>query len=365
MKGDKFKKAYIIYIVIAIISGIAGFIYEYNGGQKRYFIYLQGAICVIFCGYLFVDLILFVWRLRWNICRWYISRWFKNWSTIVVVIVITLLIPVGIHFKFYCNEPINQDTFMTAYATYLTFVGAFSLGYFLYKREENRHYEELKKKARLLYDNMQYIQINLKNIDYFIESGETYPINTTWKSDYLDIKHLVKYEETALDYEIKYFFNRMEAINKAIEAGNKERAKRLYMDFEEKEKYSISEYNYMEAEGVLLDIALDMPQRKPWKVKEQKTIDKYAEQFFDVVDMWVYNYLIRNNLTSVDNSIVEYSLVEWMLTNPEIKDWVEHEYDKRKVNTVVHKISLEMNSKSKKLNYYWGCYSLKKKEECS
>ena len=138
------------------------------------------------------------------------------------------------------------------------------------------------------------------------------------KSDYLDIKNLVKYEETALDYEIKYFFNRMEAINKAIEAGNKERAKRLYMDFEEKEKYSISEYNYMEAEGVLLDIALDMPQRKPWKVKEQKTIDKYAEQFFDVVDMWVYNYLIRNNHTSVDNSIVEYSLVEWMLTNPEI-----------------------------------------------
>lgn len=55
-----------------------------------------------------------------------------------------------------------------------------------------------------------------------------------------------------------------------------------------------------------------------WKVKEQKTIDKYAEQFFDVVDMWVYNYLIRNNHTSVDNSIVEYSLVEWMLTNPEI-----------------------------------------------
>ena len=52
-----------------------------------------------------------------------------------MVIVITLLIPVGIHFKFYCNEPINQDTFMTAYATYLTFVGAFSLGYFLYKRE--------------------------------------------------------------------------------------------------------------------------------------------------------------------------------------------------------------------------------------
>lgn len=107
------------------------------------------------------------------------------------------------------------------------------MGYFLYKREENRRYEELKKKARLLYDNMQYIQINLKNIDYFIESGETYPINTTWKSDYLDIKHLVKYEETALDYEIKYFFNRMEAINKAIEAGNKERAKRLYIDFEE------------------------------------------------------------------------------------------------------------------------------------
>ncbi|MGN0338862.1 MAG: hypothetical protein ACI4D0_00040 [Lachnospira sp.] len=155
----------------------------------------------------------------------------------------------------------------------------------------------------------------------------------------------------------------MEDINKAIEAGNKDRAKRLYLHFEEIEKYSISEYNYMEAEGVLLDIAFDMPQQKPWNMKEQKNIDKYAEQFFDVVDLWIYNYLIQNNLTSVDNSIVEYSLVEWLLTNPEIKGWVKHEYDKRKVTTVVFKISVEMSSKSKKLNFCWGEYSLKK--ECN
>ena len=61
------------------------------------------------------------------------------------------------------------------------------------------------------------------------------------------------------------------------------------MTFEEKEKYSDSEYNYMDAEDVLLSISLDIPQQKPWKEEERAQIEKYAESFFPVVNLLVYN----------------------------------------------------------------------------
>ena len=286
-------------------------------------------------------------------------KWYKNWNAIIWTIAITLAIPIIIHFLVYRTESIEQDTFISAYTEYLSFVGAFALGYFLYKREEIKNHEVLKKKARLIYESMLHIQINLKNIEAFIERGETYSIAENWRSDYLDIKHLVTFDESALSNELHYFFNSVEMINKAIVAGDKERAKKIYLNFEHKEQYSSSEYNYMDATEVLLSISLDIPQRKTWKETEQAQIEEYAEHFFDVVNLRVYNYLIKNHLSSCGADLVEYDLVEWLLTNPDLHAWVRHPYEKRKVTAVVFKIALSMNTKSPNLNYCWGEYMLK------
>lgn len=325
-----------------------------TGGQNEYIGYLKTATVVVAILYFIFATIMLV-----IVAKSYIIKWFKNWMPVILVIIITLVIPVGVHIIFYQGQVIEESTFLTAFATYLTFVGAFSLGYFLYKREKIRRYEELKKKARLLYETVLYIGLNLKDIDSYIERGETYQMVESWHSDYLDIKHLVKYEEAALHSELRFFFGRIDAINKAIKTGDKDRAKRLCLSFEQKEQFSPSEYNYIEAEEVLLDISLDVPQRKPWKIKEREQIDKYADQFFDVVNLWVYNYLIKQGLTSCDADVIEYDLVEWLLSSPELRAWVEHPFDNRKITAVIFKISLSMNKKSKFLNYYWGMYSLK------
>lgn len=347
-------------LLVILILTIIIFVYFSNGvfAQISHIVGSNNlkTVCVILiCGY-------FIFEMRsllFNMKHW-VFRWLKNWSVIFWVILITLAIPIGAHFKFFSDKPFAQETLLSAYTEYLSFLGAFALGYYLYKREEIRNFEALKKKARMIYESMQYITINFENIDFFIERGEIYPIPENWRSDYLDIKHLVKYEESALGSELQYFYGRVDSINKAIVAGNKERAQKLYLTFVQKEQYSTSEYNYMNAAEVMLLISLDMPQHKIWKKTEKEQIKKYADAFFDVVNLRVYNYLIKNHLSSCDLDDIEYELVDWLLQNPELNAWVKHPYDKRKISAVVFLIALSMNKKSPNLNYYWREFSFKR-----
>lgn len=294
-----------------------------------------------------------------NIIRRVISQWWKNWKAIFEVIIITMAIPIIIHFVFFEGETFTQEDLLSAYTEYLSFVGAFALGYFLYKREEIKNLEGLKKKARLIYESMQYIQLNLDNLDSFVERGERYPIDENWRSDYLDIKQLVKYDEPALGDELRYFFNAIESINKAIEAGDKKRAKMVYSNFMQKETHAFSAYNHIEAGTVVLSIAIDLPQQKPWKESEKELINKYAVNFFDVVNNWIHNYLIKNHLDTCDLSRIEGELVEWLLQHPDIKAWVRSPYEKRKITAVIFEIALSMKENSQNLNYCWGAFSRK------
>jgi hypothetical protein len=324
-------------------------------------VYTKGEIQWISLGkkVLKVGYILHIISMFLSLLRFWILKWWKNWNPIFWVVAITLAIPVVVHFWWFSDDPLSQDVVLSAYTEYLSFIGAFALGYFLYKREEIKNHEELKKKARILYESMEYIQVNLLNLDVYIERGETYPILENWKSIFLDIKHLIHYEVSALGSELQYFFDRIAEINKAIVAGDKKRAKKLYLSFEEKEKYSSSAYNAMDAARVLLFVSLDLEQQENWKETEKDRIEKYAEDFFDVVNWRVYNYLFKNHLSSCAADLIECELVDWLLQHPELNAWVTNPYEKRKITAVIFKIALAMNKKSPNLNYYWGEYSLK------
>ena len=94
--------------------------------------------------------------------------------------------------------------------------------------------------------------------------------------------------------------------------------------------------------------------------KRRKRADnEICKCFFDVVNSRLYNHLIKNHLTSCDLDDVEYELVDWLLQNPELKAWVKHPYDKRKVSAVLCEIALSINKRSPNLNYYWREFSFK------
>ena len=354
-KNSWINKVLVIYILIYI--GIIA-LDIYTGGCNKYLKWLKmatSAIPYVLLMYVSIDL--------FKITRHYFRAWLKKWCAIPIVIGITLAIPFGTHLVFYRENKIEEAVLITSYTTYLTFVGAFCLGFFLYKRDEQRRQEVLRKKARLIYESMLKICTNLGNIDGCIKRSDTIITLPSWRTDYLDIKHLVEYEENALYSELDFFFNTVDTINKAIQRGEMKYAKTLYEDFEKREMYWPSAYNYLDALEVLLFISTDMKQCKPWTEGEKKQIKKYADQFFDVVNVWIYNYMLQRGGISCNASEIRYELVDWLLTNPELDAWVKSPYDKRKVSEIVFNISLQMSQRSEKVDFCWGEYSLKEDKQ--
>lgn len=353
-KNERKKPSVIPFILYFIVYVTVIVIDAYTKEENHFLFWLENVMRILPVIY-FIIVLVQLTKALWP----KLSKWYKNWCAIIWTVAITFAIPFVIHFCIYSGETINQDTLLSAYTEYLSFVGAFALGYFLYKREEIKNEATLRKKARLLYDSMLHIKHGFRNIDSFIERGETYPIPENWRSEYLNIKHLVTYNESAFYDELQCFFDSVEAINKAIAAGDKKRAKKIYLYFEEKEKYTASEYNYMEVETVLMLISHDMPQLKPWKEEEKKQIETYAENFFAVVNHWIYNYLKKHHLSSCDAELIERDLVEWLLQHPQLRAWVKHPYEKRKISAVIFNIALAMKHKSPNLDYCWATFILK------
>lgn len=288
-----------------------------------------------------------------------IVKWIKNWFPVLCIVFITLIIPIVVHFQFYRKEKIEESLFLTTYTTYLTFVGAICLGYFLYRKDERDKEKKLRKKARLLYENIFLISLNLLNIDEYIRWKIVYDILPSWRSDYADIKHLVTYNEPDLYFELEYFFSNIEKINKAIISGEDEAAKKLCSKLKKRESYTSTDYNYNDVEDVLYCIASDEPQKKPWKMREDKNIKKYRKQFFYIVSTWIYNYLLQNKISFCKRQDIEYELADWLATNPILYKWIDDIYGKRKITALISEISLRLSKESEYLDYYWDEYSLK------
>lgn len=353
-KIDIFNTMFGLCCVFSVISIIAAIIDVCTQEELLWVTHIRNGTLILILLCLVVSIVSLL-RVMWPM----LLKWCKTWSVILWVTTITLTIPCVTHFLFFRGETIDQQAWLSAYTEYLSFFGAFALGYFLYKREEMKSHTALKKKARLMYEAISNIQNDIRHIENFINRGEILQIPENWRSDYLDIKRLVTYDEPGLSNELEYFFGIVGAINKAITEGKQEKAKKIYLDFEQSEKYRYTTYNYMEAAIVLLYISADLPQRKPWKEEEKKQIEKYAEEFFPVVNLWIYNFLIKNHLSSCDFQLIEADLVEWLLKQPKLSAWVKYPYEKRKITAVIFSVALAMKSKSLNLNYCWGQFKLK------
>lgn len=349
----KKKSSFLIYIVFVIINiGIAVADFFFKGNPYTY--YAKILIGIILIGYLLFAVGQIVWVIRDSI-----RKWLKDIAFLIVVIVPTVVVPIAVHFIFYPTNTIDESSWLTSYSDYLTFIGALGLGYFLYKRDEKRREVKIRKKARLLYELMFETSRKFSSLETLAKQGIKLPFSTSWREDYLDICHLIKNEKHSLRFELEFFFNTVNLINSAIEAKDEKRVMQIYENFVKKEQYSRSDYNYTDAVGTLLSASIELPQSKTWKQQNEDKIREYTEEYFDVVNLWVGNYMLKHEMTTCESEVVKYELVDWLITNPELKNWVRSSYEKRKISEVVSRISLDMNKKSDTLSYYWGEYNLK------
>jgi len=277
---------------------------------------------------------------------------------IILLFILFLFVPQIVHGLFYSySEGINEGYIVSYYGDYITFIGTFGLGVFIFFNEQYRNKRELRKKARILYELIRDISSSFAYIDSYFEKGEIIRTDNSWKTYYYEISHLVVHNEFALESEISKLFNTVDRINNAIECKNIDLARRIYNAFKKNEMYDCVEYNLFDAQDVLLAISIGEKPTRPWK--NDKLIDYYANVFFEIIDSWVYNYFIRNNLKSCEFSEIKYELVDWLMFQPDIKKWVKHDYDKRKITQMVLIASVMMNRRSRRIEFVWNIYSLK------
>lgn len=83
------------------------------------------------------------------------------------------------------------------------------------------------------------------------------------------------------------------------------------------------------------------------------------EKYYDVVELWIYNYMAIHQIDECKLVIIEKELVDELLKNLEIERWIKCECEKRRIVFVVENISYDMSVKSSILNYSSGTYSRK------
>lgn len=289
----------------------------------------------------------------------YIIRFFQEYLLLIFVAGITFVVPILFHFIFFKDSKLQESDFLSFYGTYLTFFGAFALGYVLYVKDKKKQKAEELKKVRYLYEILSEISKRFLYLDSLVESGIKLP-SIVWQNYYFDVCHLIEYDESSVRSELEFFFDTVERINFYIETHQPQKALTVYEQFRKIEQHQISSYNFMEVESVFLNISLQIKQEKPWKEGCKEEIKRYSEQYFDLINNWIFNYLIEKKVEQCSLQEIEYELTEWLLNNTEMKNWVKHQYDNRKVCSVIMDASCKMRSQSKTLNFVWNEYCLKK-----
>ena len=165
---------------------------------------------------------------------------------------------------------------------------------------------------------------------------------------------------------LENYFLKIEQINNALKQEKYEFAYELHRSYIKRQCYSISKYNLLEAQLCLQNACTDFPttNRESWleKSKNIKLIEELCGRYYYIIENYIYVWLLRkaSETTWEEVDLIE-EITDWLINNSsEIKEIAKFPDDKRIISKVVFDCSLMMNRRSKKVQYIWGEYSLKK-----
>lgn len=363
-KQNKFWNVTILILLFLLI--IADFfLTNYYGDAKK-----AGKIIIGFEIVAILILYLTIWILKKRIVK-------KYWPMIIFP-AIALLIVIAVIYVYTKGEMSLQSAEILSFCgDYLAFLGTFCLGYFIYIQDRIKIIEEKRAKVRLLITfienaNMELLGLrNLVENKKYIQNPENrsrvglIPYNSDWILYYCEYEAL-KGENSELKRTLNSFFNNVMRVNIAIKNGQIEEANEINNRHIDSELYSINKYNEWEAITCLRDACKDYHflNGKSW-LERKETVDLINElcrKYYYIIENYVYVWLIRHNVETIENYNLNRKIVDWLLSNsPEIKEKIGLLDKERIISRVVFNCSLQFSRKSKKVNLVWGEYFLKKK----
>ena len=360
-------KLALLYLVILILPKV------FHMSLKQTVIFLI-LFCVVYVGIIFI-VSLAPFSFRW--IKEHLNWLLLPFVPVAVLIVIFLVIAL---FHFQGNKEITRADVLAFSGDYISFVGAFCLGYFLYLKDLERDRKEKRIQIRLLLDSLEIANRSLMRIKHAVSTipevedvdkklegkFRTIQYDQRWRLNYYAYESLMGPNHELKD-SIEKFWEMVEYVNNNLQAGKVLNAAEICGEYiKETSIFAIQGYDFLEISLILSSAGNEfwIPTRKGFLYQKEtiKQIENLKEKYYGVIENYIYNYMVKASLTSLENNEeIQRSTVEWLCENSEeIKEYIKFDMTrKRAVSRAVFECSVQFEKSSSRLSYCWGTYSLR------
>ena len=360
-------KLELLYLVILILPKV------FHMSLKQTVIFLI-LFCVVYVGIIFI-VSLAPFSFRW--IKEHLNWLLLPFVPVAVLIVIFLFISL---FHFQGNKEITRADVLAFSGDYISFVGAFCLGYFLYLKDLERDRKEKRIQIRLLLDSLEIANRSLMRIKHAVSTipevedvdkklegkFRTIQYDQRWRLNYYAYESLMGPNHELKD-SIEKFWEMVEYVNNNLQAGKVLNAAEICGEYiKETSIFAIQGYDFLEISLILSSAGNEfwIPTRKGFLYQKEtiKQIENLKEKYYGVIENYIYNYMVKASLTSLENNEeIQRSTVEWLCENSEeIKEYIKFDMTrKRAVSRAVFECSVQFEKSSSRLSYCWGTYSLR------
>lgn len=360
-------KLALLYLVILILPKV------FHMSLKQTVIFLI-LFCAVYVGIIFI-VSLAPFSFRW--IKEHLNWLLLPFVPVAVLIVIFLFIS---FFHFQGNKEITRADVLAFSGDYISFVGAFCLGYFLYLKDLERDRKEKRIQIRLLLDSLEIANRSLMRIRHAVSTipevedvdkklegkFRTIQYDQRWRLNYYAYESLMGPNHELKD-SIEKFWEMVEYVNNNLQAGKVLNAAEICGEYiKETSIFAIQGYDFLEISLILSSAGNEfwIPTRKGFLYQKEtiKQIENLKEKYYSVIENYIYNYMVKASLTSLENNEeIQRSTVEWLCENSEeIKEYIKFDMTrKRAVSRAVFECSVQFEKSSSRLSYCWGTYSLR------
>lgn len=360
-------KLALLYLVILILPKV------FHMSLKQTVIFLI-LFCAVYVGIIFI-VSLAPFSFRW--IKEHLNWLLLPFVPVAVLIVIFLFISL---FHFQGNKEITRADVLEFSGDYISFVGAFCLGYFLYLKDLERDRKEKRIQIRLLLDSLEIANRSLMRIKHAVSTipevedvdkklegkFRTIQYDQRWRLNYYAYESLMGPNHELKD-SIEKFWEMVEYVNNNLQAGKVLNAAEICGEYiKETSIFAIQGYDFLEISLILSSAGNEfwIPTRKGFLYQKEtiKQIENLKEKYYGVIENYIYNYMVKASLTSLENNEeIQRSTVEWLCENSEeIKEYIKFDMTrKRAVSRAVFECSVQFEKSSSRLSYCWGTYSLR------
>ena len=268
------------------------------------------------------------------------------------------------------DEVLTKADILNFAGQYLTFCGAFCLGFYIFAYEREKSREQQIDEIDYFVDVINRSvtdSINLRNITENALSddelkGQVGLITTVenWYYYYKKYERLYR-KNSELERAMEIYFSRIEKINRLIKEGLFIEANKLSQDYIRDDYYNTMAYN---PSTLLLEIKEASPgfgNRKDWfrQKATKRLVSDICEHYADIIETLIYNYMKTKRLKQANSHNVNIEVTDQMIEMSEyLKSIVVFPNDRRIITKAIEicSYSFPKYSKTHRIKLVWGEY---------